>query len=64
MQDYAGYECSNDELINRLTLYSYNDRLVEKKDKKYIQNTILIDFVESNLKGVNDYMRTFQIIYD
>ncbi len=64
MQDYAGYECSNDELINMLTLYSYNDRLVEKKDKKYIQNTILIDFVESNLKGVNDYMRTFQIIYD
>jgi len=36
MRDYAGYECSDDELIDRLTLHSYNDRLAEKKGERHI----------------------------
>ncbi|CAJ0746683.1 10622_t:CDS:2 [Entrophospora sp. SA101] len=48
----------------RLTLHSYNDRLVEKKTDRHVQNTILFDFVESNLKGVEDYTKALQIVHD
>ncbi|CAJ0846844.1 3083_t:CDS:1, partial [Entrophospora sp. SA101] len=64
MQDYIGNECSDDELMNRLTLHSYNDRLVEKKTDWHVQNAILFDFVEGNLKGVEGYMKALQIIHD
>jgi hypothetical protein len=64
MQDYIGNECSDDELMVRLTLHSYNDRLVEKKTDRHVQNAILFDFVESNLKGVEDYTKALQIVHD
>ncbi|CAJ0755823.1 4660_t:CDS:1 [Entrophospora sp. SA101] len=64
MQDYIGNECSDDELMERLTLHSYNDRLVEKKTDRHVQNAILFDFVESNLKGVEDYTKALQIVHD
>ncbi len=50
--------------MDRLALHSYNNRLVEKKTNRHVQNSILFDFVESNLKGVKDYMNTLQIIHD
>ncbi|CAH1770514.1 6448_t:CDS:1, partial [Entrophospora sp. SA101] len=64
MQDYIGNECSDDELIVRLALHSYNDRLVEKKTDWHVQNAILFDFVESNLKSVEDYTKALQIVHD
>ena len=36
MRDYKVKECSNDELIDRLTLHSYNDRLVKKKSNRHV----------------------------
>ena len=35
MQNYIEKEGSDDELINRLTLHNYNDRLEEKKSEYY-----------------------------
>ncbi|CAJ0769093.1 14166_t:CDS:2, partial [Entrophospora sp. SA101] len=64
MQDYIGNKCSDDELMVRLTLHSYNDRLVEKKTDQHVQNAILFDFVESNLKSVEDYTKALQIVHD
>ncbi|RIB16780.1 hypothetical protein C2G38_2315689 [Gigaspora rosea] len=62
-QNYRG-ECSDEELIEKLTLHSYNDRLVEKKSDRHIQNVILFDFVGGNLKGVEDYTKALQIVYN
>ena len=62
-QNYRG-ECSDDELIEQLTLHSYNDRLVEKKSDRHIQNVILFDFVGSNLKRVEDYTKALRIVYN
>ncbi|CAG8814062.1 34709_t:CDS:2 [Gigaspora margarita] len=62
-QSYLG-ECSDDELIERLTLHSYNDRLAEKKSDRHIQNAILFDFVEGNLKGIKNYTKALQVMYD
>ncbi|RIB25350.1 hypothetical protein C2G38_2031103 [Gigaspora rosea] len=62
-QNYIG-EYSDDELIEKLTLHSYNDRLVEKKSDRHIQNAILFDFVGGNLKGVEDYTKALQIVYN
>ncbi|RIB22766.1 hypothetical protein C2G38_2173079 [Gigaspora rosea] len=62
-QNYRG-ECSDDELLEQLTLHSYNDRLVEKKSDRHIQNVILFDFVGSNLKRVEDYTKALQIVYN
>ncbi|CAG8792916.1 31414_t:CDS:2 [Gigaspora margarita] len=55
---------SNNDLIEKLILYSYDDRLAEKKSDKYIQNAILFDFVESNLKSVENYIKALQIVHD
>ncbi len=57
MQGYVEKECSEDDLINRLTLHSYNDRLAERKSERHVQNAILVDFVESSLKGIEAYMK-------
>jgi hypothetical protein len=64
MQDYISGECSDDELMDRLTLHSYNDRLVEKKTERHVQNAILFDFTESNLKGTEDYVKALRIVHD
>ena len=42
-------ERSDDEIIEGLTLHSYNDRLIEKQNDRHIQNSILIliDFVRT-----------------
>ena len=45
-------ECNDEDLITRLMLHSYNDRLAEKRSDRHIQNSILFDFVENNLKGI------------
>ncbi|RIB06015.1 hypothetical protein C2G38_2047129 [Gigaspora rosea] len=55
---------SNDDLIEKLTLHSYDDRLAEKKSDRHIQNDILFDFVESNLKSVENYTKALQIVHD
>ncbi|RIB07276.1 hypothetical protein C2G38_2274799 [Gigaspora rosea] len=57
-------KCTDDEVIERLTLHSYNDRLVEKKGDRHIQNTILFDFVEGNLKSVENYTNALRIVHD
>ena len=57
-------DCPDNEVIDRLMIYSYNNRLVGKKDNRHIQNSILIDFVENDLKGIEGYTKAFQIIYD
>ena len=64
MQGYVEKECSEDDLINRLTLHSYNDRLAERKSERHVQNAILVDFVESSLKGIEAYTKALQIVYD
>ena len=64
MQDYKVKECSDDELMDRLTLHSYNNRLVEKKTNRHVQNAILFDFVESNLKGMEDYTKALRIVHN
>ncbi|RIB07638.1 hypothetical protein C2G38_2213855 [Gigaspora rosea] len=63
-QKYIG-KCSDDKLMERLTLHSYDDRLDEKKkSNRHIQNAILFDFVESHLKSVEDYTKALQIVYN
>ncbi|RIB30499.1 hypothetical protein C2G38_2152436 [Gigaspora rosea] len=62
-QNYRG-EHSDNDLIEKLTLHSYNDRLVEKKNDRHIQNAIIFDFVGGNLKGVEDYTKALQIVYN
>ncbi|CAG8565237.1 25029_t:CDS:2 [Gigaspora margarita] len=52
---------SNNDLIEKLTLHSYNDRLAEKKSDRHIQNAILFDFVKGNLKSVENYTKALQI---
>ena len=64
MWDHIGKECTDDELMDRLTLHSYNDRLVERKTNQHVENAILFDFIESSLKGVEDYTKAIQIIYN
>ncbi|RIB07183.1 hypothetical protein C2G38_2046214 [Gigaspora rosea] len=61
---YSNKECSDKELIDRLTVHSYDDRLEEKKSGRYIRDTILLDFIENDLKGVKGYMKALQIVYD
>ncbi|RIB21992.1 hypothetical protein C2G38_2243590 [Gigaspora rosea] len=63
-QKYIG-KCSDDKLIERLTLHSYDDRLEEKKkSNRHIQNAILFYFVKSRLKSVEDYTKALQIMYN
>ena len=63
MRDNAkGY--SDDELVDRLTIHSYNDRIIEKKNNRHIRDSILFDFVESSLKGIKDYIGALQIVYE
>ena len=64
IQNYISKEYTNDKLIDRLMLHSYNDRLVKKEINRHIKNAIFFDFVESNLKSVKDYMKAFQIVND
>ncbi|RIB15074.1 hypothetical protein C2G38_2320577 [Gigaspora rosea] len=63
-QKYIG-KCSNDKLMEKLTLHSYDDRLEEKKkSNRHIQNAILFDFGEICLKSVEDYTKAPQIVYN
>ncbi|RIB30695.1 hypothetical protein C2G38_2152026 [Gigaspora rosea] len=63
-QKYIG-KCSDDKLMKRLTLHSYDDRLEEKKkSNRHIQNAILFNFGESHLKSVEDYTKDLQIMYN
>src|SRR6266498_315704 len=63
MRDNAkGY--SDAELVDRLTIHSYNDRIIEKKNNRHIRDSILFDFVKSSLKGIEDYIGALQIIYE
>ncbi|RIB22321.1 hypothetical protein C2G38_2033679 [Gigaspora rosea] len=55
---------SNNDLIEKLILHSYDDRLAKKKSDRHIQNAILFDFVESNLKSVENYTKALQIVHD
>ncbi len=64
MRDHIGKECTDDKLIDRLTLYNYNDRLVERKTNQHVENAVLFDFVESSLKGIEDYIKAFQIVHN
>jgi hypothetical protein len=64
MQACTTEEFPDEELIDRLTLHSYDDRLKSKRSYRHIHNSILFDFVESKLKGVEGYMNALQIIHD
>ncbi|CAG8831536.1 18059_t:CDS:2, partial [Gigaspora margarita] len=46
MRSYRSEESSDEELINRLVIHSYNDRSIEKKKDRHIRDPILFDFVE------------------
>ena len=63
IRHYTG-ECSDEELIDRMIIHSYNDRIAEKKNDRHIRNSILFDFVESSLKGTDGYMNALQIVYN
>ncbi|RIB24285.1 hypothetical protein C2G38_2168924 [Gigaspora rosea] len=56
--------CSDDELIERLMVHNYNDRLAEKQSDQHVRNAILFDFIENELKGVSGYMKALQIVYN
>ncbi|RIB30406.1 hypothetical protein C2G38_2026846 [Gigaspora rosea] len=64
MRSYRSEECSDEELINRLVIHSYNDRLNEKKKDRHIRDSILFDFVEGNLKGIEGYISALQVVYN
>ena len=63
IRHYTG-ECSDEELIDRMTIHSYNNRIAEKKNDRHIRDSILFDFVESSLKGTDGYMNALQIVYN
>ncbi len=60
---YRG-EYSEEELINKMIIYSYNDRIAEKKNDHHIHDSILFNFVESSLKSIEGYMNALQIVYN
>ena len=62
MQNHTRRDCSDDELIDELTLHSYDDRITEKRGERHIQNAILFDFTESSLKGMNGYINALQVV--
>jgi hypothetical protein len=64
MKDCMTKEYSDEDVIDRLTLHSYDDRLKANTSYRHIQNSILFDFIESKLKGVDGYMNALQIIHD
>ena len=43
----VGKEFTDDELLDRLTLHSYNDRLAERTSERHIKNAILVDFLQA-----------------
>ena len=61
---YYKEEYSDKELINRIIIYSYNDRITKKKNDHYIHNSILFNFVKSCLKNIERYINALQIIYN
>ncbi|RIB09232.1 hypothetical protein C2G38_2044497 [Gigaspora rosea] len=54
---------TNIELLEKLTLHSYDDRLAEKKSERHIKNCILFNFVERGLKGIEGYLDSLQTVY-
>jgi hypothetical protein len=62
MQDNRTKECPDEELVDKLTSHSYNDRLTSSY--RHIRNSILFDLVENQLKGVDGYMSALQNVYD
>ncbi|CAG8775569.1 8090_t:CDS:1, partial [Gigaspora margarita] len=42
--------CSDDKLIEKLTVHSYNDRIENKTNNWYIQDTILFNFIKKQLE--------------
>ena len=63
MKNCINREYTDTELLEKLTLHSYDDRLAEKKSERHIKNCILFDFVERNLKGIEGYLDSLQTIY-
>jgi len=64
MQAHITNEYPNEEQMDRLTVHSYNDRLMSQGNYRHIRNSILFDFVESKLKGIDGYINALKIIYD
>ncbi|RIB08734.1 hypothetical protein C2G38_2146912 [Gigaspora rosea] len=56
--------CSNDKLIEQLTVHSYNDRIENKTNNRHVRDAILFDFIKNGLKGVSGYMNVLQIVYN
>ncbi|CAG8853406.1 6195_t:CDS:1, partial [Gigaspora margarita] len=54
---------TDDELIDILTMHSYNDRLANKKSEYHIKNAILVNFVEGDLKRMDHYIKALKVIY-
>ncbi|CAG8783735.1 23705_t:CDS:2 [Gigaspora margarita] len=48
--------CSKDELIDRLTVHSYNNRIENKTNNQHIRDSILFNFIKNDLKSVVGYM--------
>ncbi|RIB29915.1 hypothetical protein C2G38_2136600 [Gigaspora rosea] len=56
--------CSDEELIEQLTVHSYNDRIENKTNNQHIWDAILFDFIKNDLKGVSEYINALQIVYN
>ncbi|RIB19121.1 hypothetical protein C2G38_2182716 [Gigaspora rosea] len=56
--------CTDEEVLDRLTVHSYDDRLAEKKTDRHIRNSILVDFVKKELKNIEEYVDSLRIVHD
>src|SRR6266498_708823 len=55
MRDNAkGY--SDNELVDKLMIHSYNNRIIEKKNNRHIRDSIPSDFVDSTLNRKEDHL--------
>src|SRR5438128_1009283 len=57
-------DLSDDELIDELTLHSYDDRITEKRGDRHIRNAILFDFTENSLKCMDGYINALEVVYN
>jgi len=62
MQDHRTKEYPDEELIDKLTLHSYNDRVTSSY--RHVRDSILFDFVENQLKEIDGYLRALQSVYE
>ncbi|CAG8800561.1 45280_t:CDS:2, partial [Gigaspora margarita] len=56
--------CFEDELIDKLTVHSYNDRIENKTNNQHIWDSILFDFIKNNLKGVVGYINVLRVVHN